>query len=77
MKTVQMTLDEDLLEAVDLVSTKLNTSRSAFTRHALKEAVERYYTEQLEQQQREGYLRQPVTREEFGDWETEQSWGDE
>lgn len=77
MKTVQMTLDEDLLAAVDLVSEKLNTSRSAFARHALKDAVERYYTQQREQQQRDGYLHQPVTREEFGDWETERSWGDE
>ena len=77
MKTVQMTLDEELLEAVDLVSTKLNTSRSAFARHALKDAVERYYTQQREQQQRDGYLRHPVAREEFGDWETERSWGDE
>lgn len=77
MKTVQMTLDEDLLEAVDLVSTKLNTSRSAFARHALKDAVERYYVQQREQQQREGYLRHPVAREEFGGWENEQQWGDE
>jgi len=77
MKTVQMTLDEELLEEVDLVSGKLKTSRSAFARHALKDAVERYYTQQREQQQREGYLRHPVAREEFGDWEAEQQWGDE
>ncbi len=77
MKTVQMTFDEELLVAVDQVTSKLNTSRSAFARRALREAVERYYTEQLELQHREGYLRQPLTGEEFGDWEQEQSWGDE
>ena len=39
MKTIQMTLDEDLVKAVDRVSKELNTTRSAFTRKALREAL--------------------------------------
>ena len=77
MKTVQMTLDEDLVKAVDRVSRQLHTSRSAFTRKALREALARYRLEQLERKHRQGYERQPAGADEFAVWETEQAWGDE
>ena len=38
MKTVQMTLDDDLVKAVDEVIKELKTSRSEFTRKALRSA---------------------------------------
>ena len=41
MKTVQMTLDEDLLRTVDQVVKKLRTTRSSFTREALRAAIKR------------------------------------
>jgi metal-responsive CopG/Arc/MetJ family transcriptional regulator len=77
MRTIQMTLDDDLVQAVDRVSKQLRTSRSAFARKALREALSRYNLEQLERQHRQGYERHPVTTEEFSVWEAEQSWGDE
>jgi metal-responsive CopG/Arc/MetJ family transcriptional regulator len=77
MRTIQMTLDDDLVEAVDRVSKQLNTSRSAFTRKALREALARYHLEQMERKHREGYDRRPVASDEFSIWETEQAWGDE
>ncbi len=77
MRTVQMTLDDDLVQMVDRVSKQLRTSRSAFTRKALREALERYNLEQMERQHREGYQKQPVSTDEFSIWETEQIWGDE
>jgi len=77
MRTVQMTLDDDLVNAVDRVVKKLNTTRSAFTRDALREALDRYQTIQLERKHRRGYRLQPTTREEFSVWEREQVWGDE
>lgn len=77
MRTVQMTLDDDLVEAVDRVSRQLNTNRSAFTRKALREALARYDIEQLEHKHRRGYRQQPVSGNEFSVWETEQVWGDE
>jgi metal-responsive CopG/Arc/MetJ family transcriptional regulator len=77
MKTIQMTLDEDLVKAVDRVSKQLNTSRSAFTRKALREALARYSLEQLERKHRQGYARHPVAADEFSVWETEQAWGGE
>jgi metal-responsive CopG/Arc/MetJ family transcriptional regulator len=77
MRTIQMTLDDDLVKAVDCLSKQLHTSRSAFTRKALREALARYSLEQLEHEHRQGYERQPVTADEFSVWETEQAWGDE
>jgi metal-responsive CopG/Arc/MetJ family transcriptional regulator len=77
MRTIQMTLDDDLVKAVDRVSKQLHTSRSAFTRKALREALERHNLEQLERKHRMGYERQPVTADEFTVWENEQEWGDE
>jgi len=72
-----MTLDDDLVKAVDRVSKQLNTNRSAFTRKALREALARYGTEQLERKHRQGYERHPAAVDEFSVWETEQAWGDE
>ena len=77
MRTIQMTLDEDLVREVDRVSKQLKTNRSAFTRKALREALARYSREQLERTHREGYQRQPVSENEFSVWETEQAWGEE
>jgi metal-responsive CopG/Arc/MetJ family transcriptional regulator len=74
MKTVQMTLDEDLVEAVDRVAKRLGTSRSAFARDALREALARVRARAQEQRHRKGYARSPVRRGEFSVWEREQVW---
>ena len=76
MKTVQMTLDETLVKAVDSVARKLGTTRSAFTREALRSALKEVRVRDLESKHREGYKRKPVKRGEFSDWESEQVWGD-
>lgn len=72
-----MTLDDNLVKAVDRVSKELHTSRSAFTRKALQEALARYKIEQLERKHRLGYEKTPVKNDEFSVWENEQAWGDE
>ena len=77
MRTIQMTLDDKLVKAVDRVSKELHTSRSAFTRKALQDALDRYKLEQLERKHRSGYEQNPVAADEFTIWETEQAWGDE
>jgi metal-responsive CopG/Arc/MetJ family transcriptional regulator len=69
-----MTLDEELVAAVDRVARKLGTSRSAFAREALRDALARVRVRSLEQKQRDGYLRKPVRRGEFNVWEREQVW---
>ncbi|MEW6356441.1 MAG: ribbon-helix-helix domain-containing protein [Planctomycetota bacterium] len=76
MKTVQMTLDDDLVEIVDKLAKELRTTRSAFTRTALREAIGRLNARQLEEKHRRGYKRRPERKGEFSDWEREQKWGD-
>jgi metal-responsive CopG/Arc/MetJ family transcriptional regulator len=77
MRTVQMTLDENLIDAVDSVAKELRTTRSAFTRAALQQAIARIRMEKLEERHRQGYLKKPVSEGEFSVWEEEQKWGDE
>ena len=74
MRTVQMTLDPELVAAVDRAARQLGTSRSAFAREALRAALRRLEERALEQKHHEGYRRRPVRRGEFSDWEAEQAW---
>ena len=76
MRTVQMTLEEDLVKTVDNIAKKLRTNRSAFTRSALREAIHRLEVAHLEKMHRKGYTLKPVNNEEFSVWEKEQRWGD-
>ncbi len=76
MRTVQMTLDEGLVAAVDRAAKRLGTTRSAFARRALRDALARLQLEAAEQKHREGYRRKPVKRGEFSVWETEQVWAE-
>jgi len=76
MRTVQMTLEEDLVTAVDGAAKRLGTTRSAFTRDALRAALARIRVRELEQKQQEGYARKPVKKREFSIWEREQVWAD-
>jgi metal-responsive CopG/Arc/MetJ family transcriptional regulator len=52
----------------------LKTTRSEFTRQALREALKHITTLQREAQHRRGYAAHPVKEGEFGGWETEQVW---
>lgn len=76
MRTVQMTLDDDLVEAVDAVVKRLRTSRSAFARKALRDEIEMVNIGMLEKRHKRGYERRPAGEAEFGVWESEQEWGD-
>jgi metal-responsive CopG/Arc/MetJ family transcriptional regulator len=77
MKTVQMTLDEELVAEVDRLARRLKTTRSAFARDALREALANHRMKELEQKHRLGYQRHPVASDEFDIWQTEQQWGDQ
>jgi len=74
MKTVQMTFDENLLVAVDKAAKRIGTTRSGFTREALRLALGKLRIAELEQKHRDGYRRKPVKRGEFNEWEVEQVW---
>ncbi|MCK4797796.1 MAG: ribbon-helix-helix protein, CopG family [Spirochaetes bacterium] len=76
MKTFQMTLDEKLIKKVDKEVKKLKTTRSAFTREALRKNLEYYHELELEKKQINGYKNYPIKHDEFSDWENEQVWID-
>ena len=76
MRTIQMTLDDDLVDAVDRIVKKLKMSRSAFTRQALRNALTQANVKQMENKHKKGYEKKPVSKLEFSIWESEQEWID-
>ncbi len=74
MKTVQMTLDEDLVARVDRAARKLGTTRSGFTRQALRRELAALAERELERRHRRGYEAKPVRHGEFDVWHDEQVW---
>ena len=74
MRTVQMTLDDELIQEIDQAVKRLGTTRSAFTREALRAALTQLRHQEMERKHREGYARKPVEPGEFSDWENEQVW---
>jgi metal-responsive CopG/Arc/MetJ family transcriptional regulator len=75
MRTIQMTLDDDLVESVDKLVKELKTTRSAFTRNALRDAIDHFNVCRLEEKHRQGYKLHPADKAEFSVWEKEQHWG--
>lgn len=74
MKTIQMTIDEELLSEVDTAVRDLGTSRSAFLREALHLALKRLEIAAMERQHIAGYKRFPIQDDEFDVWQDEQVW---
>lgn len=77
MKTIQMTIDESLLQRVDRTVQDLNTTRSAFIRQALEQALRQYQVRRLEERDAAGYTAVPAAPGETDEWTGEQDWGDE
>lgn len=75
MKTIQMTIDEPLLKAVDKLSRARKTTRSAFIRHAVALELQREKLREQEVRHAQGYANEPVKAGEFDIWTKEQDWG--
>ena len=76
LKTIQITLPQELLSRIDQTVSELDTNRSAFARRAFEDALFRLRIEQMERQHAEGYARQPEDPDEIALWESIQDWGD-
>ena len=74
MKTIQMTLDEDLLNRVDSIVKRLGTTRSRFIRESPHQYLKQARDAHLEKKHAEGYRKHPVGKGEFDEWEDEQVW---
>ncbi|HJQ98050.1 MAG TPA: ribbon-helix-helix domain-containing protein [Candidatus Polarisedimenticolaceae bacterium] len=77
MRTVQMTLDDALVRDVDRAAKRLGTTRSAFTRDALRSALKQVKIREMEAKHREGYARNPYSSRDIAVWEPEQVWPDD
>jgi metal-responsive CopG/Arc/MetJ family transcriptional regulator len=75
MKTIQMTIDERLLQVVDKMTRARKTTRSAFIRDALEAEIRRQRIREDEVRHADGYTRKPVASGEFDIWLSEQDWG--
>jgi len=74
METVQIVLDKKLLQATDRAARRTKLNRSALVREALREHLQRLELRAKEERDREGYLKQPQTRDESHMWEAEVAW---
>lgn len=74
MQTIQIVLDEELLNAADTAAKRRKVNRSALIRDALRLHLKHLRQLELEEQDRRGYLAKPQTEEEFKVWESAAVW---
>jgi len=77
MTTIQVVLEDALLEATDRAVRRLKVNRSALIRDALREHLRRLSVVEKERRDREGYARHPMARDEFGVWDKVTAWPDD
>ena len=76
MRTIQITIDDELVERVDERVKRLGATRSGFARQALRAALARYDEAELDARHIAGYQRIPPTPQEFSIPEADRAWGD-
>ena len=77
MATIQVVLEDSLLQAADRAVRRLKVNRSALVRDALREHLRRLSTHERERRDREGYARHPIAKDEFGAWARVTAWPDD
>ena len=75
METIQLVIDEKLLQASDQAAKKAKLNRSELVRIALREHLRRLEILESEQRDQQGYEKLPQsTRAEESAWEAEAVW---
>ncbi len=77
MATVQIVLDKELLQAADQAARRTKQNRSALVREALRQHLRRLEILELEERDREAYLRIPQDLAKAKMWEAEAVWPEE
>ena len=77
MMTIEVALEEPLLTKLDHAASTLAITRADLIRDAVEAMLRRIEIKMLEERDRAGYERDPITPEEFGDWEAVRDWGPE
>jgi metal-responsive CopG/Arc/MetJ family transcriptional regulator len=73
MHAIEITVDEQLLQAADRVARQRRIDRSALVREALREHLERLERKGDERRDRLGYKKNPDS-EDFSGWEAVAAW---
>ena len=76
MKTIQVEIEDSVLEEVERATQALEMTREAFVRTALERALRQREIIALERRHARGYEERPQTTEEVGEWEAEHVWGE-
>lgn len=76
LRTIELPISETLFQRLEQAARLAGISTADFIQQLLGRSLREWRVEELEQQEVEAYLRQPVTPGEFDVWETEQSWGE-
>jgi metal-responsive CopG/Arc/MetJ family transcriptional regulator len=74
MATIQIVIDNELLQATDKAAKSENTNRSALIRQALQDYLKKLRIKEMEERDRLGYLAKPQTEEEFMPWVEAAVW---
>ena len=74
MTTIQVVLEDSLLQAADRAVRRLKVNRSALIRDALREHLRRLSLLEKERRDREGYATHPIARGEFDVWDEVAAW---
>jgi metal-responsive CopG/Arc/MetJ family transcriptional regulator len=77
VKTIQVVMDERLLEALDHAAQQEEVNRSALIRSSVKEMLRRRRIAELERLDREAYVRIPDDPEEHRFWLEQAVWPDD
>lgn len=76
MKTIELEIDEALLDEIDRATRSLDVSRETFIRAALRRALREQAAPVLEEQHARGYALLPQQPEEVDEWESERVWSE-
>jgi len=74
METIQIVIDNKLLNAADQAARQTKRNRSALIREALREYLRRLETRAQELRDRKGYAKLPQREHESSAWEGDAAW---
>ena len=74
MKTIQITIDPELLHKIDNDEESMKKGRSAFLRQAVRYYLEQKRLKSISEQYRSGYRRESEINDDLTSWEDEQVW---
>ena len=74
MQTIQVVIEEALLQAADRAVRRLKMNRSALIRQALRHHLRRLEALEKERRDREGYRRRDQAEDDLGAWDQVAAW---